>query len=202
MRLFIALDLDDASRSAIGEEQKRLQGVLRDSRSSIKWVRPDHMHLTMVFLGEVDEGRAAPIVDDLRLGLGHTPFDMVFRDIGVFPPRGAPNVLWLGVGSGAESAIALQRTLSERVASHGLALETRPFHPHLTLARWRESRSADRQAVMTAAHRAVTTLHVDHATLYQSRLSPGGPTYTVLARANLASTRAAARGAGDAEVQS
>jgi len=198
MRLFIALDLDDVSRAAIGEEQKRLQAALRDRHSSIKWVRHDHMHLTMVFLGEVDEARAEPIVDDLRLGLGDAPFDMVFREVGVFPPRGAPNVLWLGVGPGAESAIALQRTLSARVGSHGLALETRPFHPHLTLGRWRESRSGDRQLVLTAAHREVTRLHVDHATLYQSRLSSAGPSYTVLARANLGVTGATTGDAGDA----
>jgi RNA 2',3'-cyclic 3'-phosphodiesterase len=188
MRLFIAIDLDEATRSAIAREQKRLAGVLRaGSRSSLKWVQPDHMHLTLVFLGEVDEARATPLIEDIRRDIVQAPFDVVFGELGVFPPRGAPNVLWTGVTAGVEPAIVLQRTVSERVCRHGFPPETRPFRPHLTLARWREARSADRQHVMTADQRDVATLRVDHATLYQSRLSSAGPSYTPLARANLSS---------------
>jgi 2'-5' RNA ligase len=186
MRLFIALDLDAAAREAIANEQKRLKTVLRESRgSSIKWVSPDHMHLTLVFLGEVEEARATALIGDVGRDVAQRPFDIVFGEIGVFPPRGAPSVLWMGVESGAEPAIALQQELAARVASHDVRLESRPFRPHLTLARWRASRSADRERALAAVRRAVATLHVDHATLYQSRLSSAGPSYTALARANL-----------------
>jgi 2'-5' RNA ligase len=192
MRLFIAIDLDEATRSAIGREQKRLAAVLRaSSRSSLKWVQPDHMHLTLVFLGEVDEARAIPLIADIRREIVQPPFDVVFGEFGVFPPRGAPNVLWTGVTAGVEPAIVLQRTVAERVCRHGFQPETRPFRPHLTLARWREARSADREHVTTVEPRYVATLRVDHVTLYQSRLSPAGPSYTALTRANLGSPRAA-----------
>jgi len=192
MRLFIAIDLDDEARSAIGAEQRRLAAALRDSgRSSMKWVRTDHMHLTLIFLGEVAEASAAPIIEDSAVDLAHQPFDLQFRDVGVFPPRGAPSVLWLGVGAGAEASIALQRTLAERVARHGVPLERRPFHPHLTLARFRDSRPSDRQRATAAGHHDVSVVHVDHVTLYQSRLSPAGPSYTPLARANLSRAGAA-----------
>jgi RNA 2',3'-cyclic 3'-phosphodiesterase len=186
MRLFIALDLDGAAREAIANEQKRLKTVLRESRaSSIKWVSPEHMHLTLVFLGEVEEARAAALIGDVGRDVAQRPFDLVFGEIGVFPPRGAPNVLWIGVESGAEPAIALQHELAARVASHDVRLESRPFRPHLTLARWRASRSADRERALAAVRHAVARLRVDHATLYQSRLSSAGPSYTALARANL-----------------
>jgi 2'-5' RNA ligase len=186
MRLFIAIDLDDDARAAIGAEQKRLAAALAAARrSSIRWVRPDHMHLTLVFLGEVEEARAEAVIEETRRHVALPPFDLVFAGAGVFPPRGAPNVLWIGVIAGAERAIALQAELARRVARHGVALETRPFRPHLTVGRWRDSRSADRDHVSSAGDRVVATLHVDHATLYQSRLSPAGPSYTPLARANL-----------------
>ena len=186
MRLFIAIDLDAAARAAIAEEQKRLKAILRDSsRSSIKWVSPDHMHITLVFLGEVEETRAAALIGDVGRDVAQLPFDLVFGEIGVFPPRGAPNVLWIGVASGGEPAIALQHELAARAATHDVRLESRPFRPHLTLARWRASRAADRERALAAVRQGIATLHVDHATLYQSRLTSAGPTYTALARANL-----------------
>jgi 2'-5' RNA ligase len=188
MRLFIAIDLDEDARAGIAAEQKRLAAALRDSsRSSIRWVRPDHMHLTLVFLGELDEARASAVIEDTGRDVAQAPFDLTFGGVGVFPPRGAPNVLWIGVASGAEPASALQRELAERVARHDVPLETKPFHPHLTVGRWRESASADRHRVVAADHRGVAGVHVDHATLYQSRLSSAGPSYTPLARANLSS---------------
>jgi RNA 2',3'-cyclic 3'-phosphodiesterase len=194
MRLFIAIDLDEAARAAIAREQKRLAAVLRaSSRSSLKWVQPDHMHLTLVFLGEVDEARAIPLIEDIRREIVQPPFDVVFGELGVFPPKGAPNVLWIGVTAGVEPAIALQRTVSERVWRQGFPPETRPFRPHLTLARWRDARSADRQHVTTAEPHDVAMLHVDHVTLYQSRLSSAGPSYTALTRANLCSRWSAPR---------
>ena len=189
MRLFIAIDLDDA-RSAIADEQRRLKAALDDSRSAIKWVRPDHMHLTLVFLGEVPEARAPAIVEAIGQPVAQPPFDLEFGGIGVFPPRGAPNVLWVGAAAGEAGSIQLQRELADRVQRLGIALERRPFHPHLTLARWKTSRGADRARALAAGRdRPIATVHVDHATLYQSRLSPTGPTYTPLARATLSASR-------------
>jgi len=186
MRLFIAIDLDDAARAAIAEEQRRLKAAFGDTRSSIKWVQPGHMHLTLVFLGEVPEASAPAIVGAIDEPVAQAPFDLAFGGIGVFPPRGAPNVLWIGVAAGGGDAAALQRQIADRVRGLGLASDSRPFQPHLTLARWKSSRGADRARARAAGtDRVVTTVHVDHATLYQSRLSSSGSTYTPLARATL-----------------
>jgi 2'-5' RNA ligase len=96
-------------------------------------------------------------------------------------------VLWIGVAAGASQLIDLQRELAQRIAALGIPLEGRRFHPHLTLARWRASRSSDRgRALAHAPTGAIARARIAGATLYQSRLSPAGPTYTALARANLA----------------
>jgi 2'-5' RNA ligase len=186
MRLFIAIDLDDDARAAIAGEQRRLKAAFDDSRSAIKWVRPEQMHLTLVFLGEVPETRAPAIVDAISEPVAQAPFDLTFAGLGVFPPRGAPNVLWVGAASGEAESIALQRQLADRVQRVGIAVERRPFHPHLTLARWKTSRGADRaRALEGVRHDPIATVRVDHATLYQSRLSSAGPAYTALARVTL-----------------
>jgi 2'-5' RNA ligase len=190
MRLFIAIDLDEAARAAIGDEQRRLKGAIGETQSSIKWVRPDHMHLTLVFLGEVPEAHAPAIVDAINEPVTQAPFDLGFGGLGVFPPRGAPNVLWVGAVAGAKESIELQRELADRVERLGVAVERRPFHPHLTLARWKVSRGADRaRALAAGGDGVIATIRVDHATLYQSRLSPAGPAYTALVRARLTHDR-------------
>jgi RNA 2',3'-cyclic 3'-phosphodiesterase len=185
MRLFIAADVPDAIREALAALQQRLSAALGRS-GSLRWVKPEHAHLTLVFIGNVDDSRAPAVIDAVAVDIDAPPFDAVFEGVGVFPPRGAPRVLWVGVGNGARELVELQRILASRVTALGLPLEDRAFHPHLTLARWRESRSSDRdRAIAAAPPGVIARARIDGATLYQSRLSPAGPTYTALARANL-----------------
>jgi 2'-5' RNA ligase len=94
--------------------------------------------------------------------------------------------LWIGIRDGESELRELQRVVAERVARAGVALEERPFSPHLTLGRWKESRSSDRSRLADAFHaRAIAHARVDRATLFESRISSKGPTYTELARATL-----------------
>ncbi|HMF97606.1 MAG TPA: RNA 2',3'-cyclic phosphodiesterase [Vicinamibacterales bacterium] len=190
MRLFIAADLPDSVRDALAAEQKRLSAALAGSGSSLTWVRPEHAHLTLVFIGNVDDARVQAVADAIAVDVEAPPFEAVFEGAGVFPPRGAPRVLWIGVTAGAGELSHLQRILAARIAALRLPIEDRAFHPHLTLARWRESRSADRERALAAARRRVVArARISAATLYQSRLSPAGPTYTALSRANLTESR-------------
>jgi len=190
MRLFVAADLPGAVRDALAAEHARLNSALAGSGSSLKWVKPEHAHLTLVFLGNVEDARVPSVVDAVGADVDIAPFDAVFEGAGVFPPRGAPRVLWIGVAAGARELVELQRVLAARIAALDLALEDRAFHPHLTLARWRESRHSDRSGALAAAPRGVVArARIDGATLYQSRLSSSGPTYTSLARANLTGHR-------------
>jgi RNA 2',3'-cyclic 3'-phosphodiesterase len=186
MRLFVAVDLDEAARAAIAAEQKRVAAAMGDARTSVRWVKADHLHLTLVFLGEVPEAQAAKVAGTVARPLDASPFDLIFRGIGVFPARGSPRAVWIGVTDGAAELTAFQHALSERVAGEGIALESRPFQPHLTLGRWRQSRPSDRARALAASDsRIVARSHVSCATLYHSRISSAGPTYTALSRATL-----------------
>jgi len=187
MRLFIAVDLSEDAREAIAAEQKRIASALGGTKTSLKWVKSEQAHLTLVFLGSVDDGRVAAVVEAVGGDVDLAPFDMVLEGAGVFPPRGAPRVLWIGTTAGAAQLIELQRRLSARVAALGVELEGRPFHPHLTIGRWRESRPSDRSRALAAARPgSIARVRVEHATLYESRLSPSGAAYGALTRATLA----------------
>jgi RNA 2',3'-cyclic 3'-phosphodiesterase len=186
MRLFVAVDLDDVARSAIAGEQRRVGAAMGDARSSLKWVKPDQMHLTLVFLGEVAEANAPTVVDAVSRPVAAAPFAISFQRLGVFPDHGGPRALWVGVTDGEAELVALQREIAQRTGDAGITLESRPFHPHLTLGRWRQSRPSDRRRALAAARPdVVARVAVSGATLYHSRISSAGPAYTALARATL-----------------
>lgn len=185
MRLFVAIDLDDIARQAIAQTQRRMAEILETDRS-MKWVSPAHVHLTLAFLGEIAGPAVPALVTALSVNIDARPFAAVFQKLGVFPPRGAPRVLWLGVADGASEVIETQRVVTGRVAQAGVPPEGRPFNPHLTLARWRSSRpDAARRTLAAAPHTPIARVNVDHVTLYESRLTPAGPVHTALARATL-----------------
>src|SRR5262249_38082104 len=155
MRLFIAADLPDTAREALGAEQKRFAAALGSSRSALKWVTFEHAHLTLVFLGNVEDARVPAVIDAVAVDVDAPPFDVAFEGAGVFPPHGAPRVLWIGVGAGARELCDLQHVVAARIAAFGLPIEDRAYHPHLTLARWRESRNSDRNRALAAAPHGV-----------------------------------------------
>ena len=184
MRLFVAIELDDGARIAIADEQRRLKRLVGEG--ALKWVRPEHMHLTLAFLGEINEDRSRTLVDAMREPIACAPVAIAFGGIGMFPPNGPPRVLWVGVSSGEPEVIDIQRVVAERVKAFGAELEARPFHPHLTLARWRSSRQSDRRRLTGVDRReTVARINATAVALVQSRLSSNGPTYTALCEAPL-----------------
>jgi RNA 2',3'-cyclic 3'-phosphodiesterase len=189
MRLFVAVDLDASARDAVAIEQKRLQRALGEpGRSAWKWVRPDRMHLTLAFIGEVDASAAEAIVAAMRDPFDGSAVGLVFAGLGVFPPRGAPKVLWVGVTDGRAAIVALQRRVAERLAGAGVAPETRAYHPHLTLARGGSAKPSDgRRTVGFDRGGPIARIVARTVSLYQSRLSQTGPDYTTLVRTELRS---------------
>ena len=130
---------------------------------------------------EVNEPLGAAIAEAMRAPIAMPAFALALGGLGMFPPRGAPRVLWIGAIRGGRETIELQRAVAERVTRTGVELERRPFHAHLTLGRWRDSGERDRRAVLEVADTGeLARIEVDHVTLYQSRLSPHGATHTAL----------------------
>jgi len=183
VRLFCAIDIGSSAQDRVAAEQARLADRLPGS--SLRWVKRDHLHLTLVFLGEISEECAGPVIDAVRDPIPQSPFSLTFGGLGVFPPRGAPRALWIAVKSGAPQVVAVQAIVAARLRALGVELERRPFSPHLTVARWRDGRPSDRPRAMSADDATIATVEVSAVTLFQSRLSSAGPTYTVLARSPL-----------------
>src|ERR1700704_3928601 len=97
MRLFVAVDLPEETKRLIAREQKLIAAPLVRSGGSLKLVAPERMHLTLLFLGEVQEARVPAVTEAMNTAVDRAAFDMALGGAGVFPPRGAPRVLWMGV---------------------------------------------------------------------------------------------------------
>ncbi|MGA8221368.1 MAG: RNA 2',3'-cyclic phosphodiesterase [Candidatus Acidiferrales bacterium] len=137
MRLFVALELPDAVRHSLRELIARLKPECRGA----KWVRPEAMHVTLKFIGEVDAARLESICAALAEVHSAQPLDINFRAVGFFPNERRPRVLWCGVNASAnfaEVAAGVERAL----VPLGIAAESREFVPHLTLARFRAEGNA------------------------------------------------------------
>ncbi len=188
MRLFIALDLSDATRAAlarlashVGADLARLAPAAR-----VTWVKPDRMHLTLRFFGSASDVDLERLLGVLGDPIAAAPFEVTWGGLGVFPPRGTPRVIWVGVASGEGALEGFADALDERLSVAGVPRESRPFSPHLTLGRVREGA---RWAWPPLAYDVpVGRDRIGHVTLYESRLSPGGPTYTPITRAALDTT--------------
>ena len=179
MRLFVAVDLDDEVRREVGDVIARMRATMADRRSGrISWVAPDHLHLTLHFLGDVDSATAAHVTEAVAEPIELPAFRVALEGVGTFPSRGRPNVIWLGVGRGREALIELQALVGSRLASAGCPLETRPFSPHLTLARLKQTSGA---IPNRGANWDLSPSLVDRVTLYESQLERAGATHLVVA---------------------
>ncbi len=182
MRLFLALELSDSVRGDLENLQDRLCRKLEGWR----WVRPGAVHLTLRFLGEVSEDDDAILRPVWRRVAAECPA-VRFRPggLGVFPPRGSPRVLWVGVQDEHPPGGLTQ--LGERVEraarESGFDPEQRPFRAHLTLARGRRGHRAQRPTPADGCE--IGEMTARDLALIRSVLSPGVPTYTVLERFRL-----------------
>lgn len=184
MRLFVAVSLPAGERRRVHEAA----GDLRDRGLPVRWVRPEHYHLTMKFLGDVEERRLDPVRDAVeKAALGNDPFDLPFGDFGAFPSIRQPRVLWLGLEASPELR-CLKEDLEWALADCGFERDGRAFHPHLTLGRVKRKGAAgpfrDLDEIM-AGMECGGRISVDELDLIQSRLSPEGPHYSVVSSSRL-----------------
>ena len=102
----------------------------------MRWTEPEQFHLTLRFIGEVEQGTFYEIGEALA-GVSHPPFELALKGLGQFPPRGAPHTLWVGVEDPAGASPSLRRRIERVLAEVGVAPERRKFAPHVTLGRFR-----------------------------------------------------------------
>ena len=188
LRLFVAIELPEAWLKGLGDLQKRMQAAIAGDAMTagvrMRWVRPEVMHLTLKFIGEVSPDRLEPIREQILRAVPAKPnLTLSLAGVGSFADRRAPRVVWAGIRSEPEPALRqLAESIETWLAAAGVARERRGFQPHLTLARLPDRLSEQerqRAALVTTAVPApeLPRFEVDHVHLIQSFLGPGGPRY-------------------------
>jgi len=179
IRAFVAANLDPGLKAALAQVQDRLKAT----RADVGWVRPENLHLTLKFLGQVEESRISAIgeaVADAATGCG--PVHLVFQGLGAFPSPRAARVVWIGVSHGAEALAELQARIEAGLEKLGFAREARPFSAHLTLGRVRGPAHREQlaRALTGATAEPLGEMVLDRIELMRSNLNAGGARYTIL----------------------
>jgi 2'-5' RNA ligase len=176
MRLFFAIELGDDLLHRLDEAT----APLRAEAPELAWVARDKQHLTLKFLGDVDESAAARLVDAAdRAAARHRPLEMHVREVSAFPNFRRARVVWIGVDQEPRLEL-LHHDLELACAEEGFEVEGRPFRPHITLARVRTPLPTKRLRALAQAARRVrmkALVHVEQITLFESTLAPTGARY-------------------------
>jgi RNA 2',3'-cyclic 3'-phosphodiesterase len=169
-------------RARLAAEVERLRPLAQD----VAWVARDNLHLTLKFLGGVEPGRLDAVTAALaQVGHSRSPFELGVRDLGAFPSRSRPRVLWAGIDEGAGPAATLAGAVDDALAALGFERETRAFSAHVTLGRVR-SRRPDPRLADALQGDVYGRQRVEHLSLMRSELSPRGARHTELAALPLA----------------
>lgn len=175
IRAFIAIELPEDARRALGDTARRLAEQL--PQGSVRWVRPELIHLTLRFLGDTAVAKLPTIAAALdALGAQHAPFTLALSEAGCFPNRKRPRIIWAGLDGQLAPLQALKRDLDRALAASGWELEDRPFQPHLTLGRVKDSRLLQGVAWQASVERV--GVPVTAVVLMESELTRSGPVYT------------------------
>lgn len=187
MRAFIAIELPENVKDFL----VRIQNQLRNSGEDVKWVAPENIHLTLKFLGEIDEkklDKIAFILEDIAKNIN--PFYVGIGSLGAFPKINIPRVIWVGIDKGDNQIKDIVRDLEEEIAKVGIPKEDRPYSCHITIGRIKSDLNRERlvQDLKTLAGNfgeGNIEFLSDSITLFKSTLTPRGPIYEALKKITL-----------------
>jgi 2'-5' RNA ligase len=185
VRTFIAVDISSAVRHRAGQ----LQDALAQAGTEVKWVEAENLHVTLLFLGEVDDREIPAVCRVVSETLSEQPsFVMSMEKAGCFPHPRRPRILWIGVGEGAKELCAIHDALEPPLMDLGCyRREERRYTPHITIGRVRSDRPTDRLAAELASQSSWQggQVEVREILVMGSELTSHGPVYSVLSRAKL-----------------
>ncbi len=191
LRLFIAIELPPEVKAGI----KKVQDSLKSGhQQTAKWVDPESIHLTLKFLGYVESEKVEKITRCTRIAaVENRAFSLEIKSAGAFPTLTRPQVVWIGLAGAIEQLQKLQKDLESRVSPLGFPPENRPFTPHLTLARVRDTATLiERQKlgekVAQTGSLSGLIISVNSISLMRSQLTPRGAIYTRLAAIGLSTS--------------
>lgn len=183
LRIFVAVELPTECRKILKDIQDELQTIEAD----VKWVLPENCHITLKFLGNVEELRRKSITDIMDNNTRDlASFPITVEQIGAFPSIEKPQIIWAGIGEGHELLKNLANALESDFAKVGFPQEARPFNAHITIGRLRSHHNARNLiSKLTSIQIPSIKIQIKHLTLYQSVLSSQGPVYSAIYRAYL-----------------
>jgi 2'-5' RNA ligase len=180
IRSFLALDPPEEVLKEIASIQNRLRKLIH---GDIRWVRPEGIHLTLKFFGDVSGDDVANIATVVEKAVeGERSFSLAIGGAGIFPDPNRPRVLWLGMNGDVERLLVFQKGLDQALLQIGFPREERPFRPHLTLGRIKTSRGLIglAQALEKGEEYAAGRFIASGLSLFQSELTLRGAIYTRL----------------------
>jgi len=189
VRLFVAVDVgSDVQRAASRtiEDMKR-RTEHRAPHARVTWVKPEQLHLTVHFIGQVDTALGEQILAALARPLRAPAFDLTIEGTGTFPPKRPPRVIWAGIGKGIDNLRSVEQEVRGRLDGLVHSTAERDYHPHLTLGRVKNPAGLRPVPLLEGLESTVFgVVRVAAVTLFESRLSSSGPTYIALGRSELA----------------
>ena len=188
LRAFIAVHVPDQAKRVLLDAVEGLKG---QGISGVRWTRPEGIHLTLKFLGNVEEAMVGPILQGIGdAAQGAAPFHLQLGEVGTFPSGSRARVLWVGLEGDLQVLQVLQERVEQQMERLGLPREERGFVPHLTLGRVQE-RAAGRQrermgqAIASLNLEEKTAWRVESVSLVRSELHPSGAVYHELGQISL-----------------
>ena len=183
VRLFVACEVPDDVKESIGGVIDELR---RRSGSAVRWIRPEGVHVTLKFLGEVPVRKLPAVKLAIQEAVvGHSPFELEFSNIGTFGGREGLRIMWVGIAGDVLRLEALVRAVNAALAVVGFEPERRPFRPHLTLGRVRDEIPTRQRAQIEVDVGKLevpdTSWRTAHVSLMRSRLTAQGASYEVIA---------------------
>jgi 2'-5' RNA ligase len=178
IRSFICIEVPEEILFRLKTLQKRLKGL----SDGVRWVRPEGIHLTLKFLGDVDEGRLADVARGIETATRNIqPFEILLGGYGAFPNFRRPRVFWLGIQEDTGVLIRLQRRIEQELEKEGFSPEKRRFTPHLTLGRVKFNENiAKVSQLLSEEDTGADRFRVSEVKLKRSDLLPSGAVYTTL----------------------
>lgn len=179
MRCFIAIPLT----GDITQGLSKIQSQLKETGADVGWIKSDNIHLTLKFLGDVEETKVKIICQKLKEVVNKSAcFESGIEKLGTFPSISNPRVVWIGMSKNEDKIIKLQQRIEEILEPLGFEKELRPFHPHLTLGRVKSKKNINQliEKLKSLPVPPFEPIIVDRIILFQSILKPTGAEYTAL----------------------
>lgn len=184
IRAFIAIELNENIRNLLA----KIQGYLKQLECDIKWVKPQNLHITIKFLGDV----ALQQLDAIKEGLQTTmteiqPFAFTLTELGTFPDAKRPRVVWVGIDDQNLQAKKIAELTENTLAQLGFKKEDKKFSPHITIGRIKSNKNLHQLSMEIKRYPLPTDIvqSITHISVYKSTLTPSGPIYEVLDKIQL-----------------